>query len=177
MHKAPRLILGTHGPFKRPFVVGAHDVNFHRHIIGQSGKGKSKFIESQIDQLWDQGIPFALIDPHTDLADAVLARLADKGVFANDDFVERIWYIDFSRSDRYLPFNVLNQRYLPYKVAEQLLEVCRRVWPSLADGAAPSFENILFDTASVLIHNRLPVTASSGDQQQDVPRSVARERP
>jgi hypothetical protein len=39
-----------------------------------------------------------------------------------------------------------------------VVEVCKRVWPALADGAAPLFENVMLASSLTLIENNLPIT-------------------
>ena len=107
-------------------------------------------------QLVESGTPCALIDPHSDLASDVLGMLSDDGYF--DQPNPKLKYVDFSRTDRYLPWNVLKQPYEKHDVAQQIVEVCLRAWNALAGGAAPQFENILLSGSYVLICNKLPIT-------------------
>lgn len=155
------LILGTtgHPLLRRPFVIGPEGVAAHKHVIGLTGQGKSKFLASLFVQLVSQDIGCALIDPHADLASDILGALADRKFFDHPDARKRLYFIDFGRRDRYVPFNVLRQRYGDHDVARNVVEACKRAWPALADGAAPQFENILLSGAFVLIQNALPLTA------------------
>ncbi|MCC7364838.1 MAG: type IV secretion system DNA-binding domain-containing protein [Dehalococcoidia bacterium] len=157
----PSLTLGTYGPslLRRPFKLGASGIAAHKHGIGLTGQGKSKFLASLFVQLFRQGVGCALIDPHADLANDILGALADAGHFATPDARERLYFIDFGQSGRYVPFNVLRQPYDDHTVAKNVVEACKRAWPALADGAAPQFENILLAGAFVLIQNGLPLTA------------------
>ncbi len=156
----PRLHLGHTGPsfLRWPYVLSSREVNAHRHVMGLTGQGKSKLLASIFVQLHLQGVACALIDPHADLAHDVLANLYDRGYFANESGYRRLRYVDFSRQDAYLPFNVLSQPYEDHAVALHIAEACKRAWAALADGAAPQFENILLSSALVLIQNRLPIT-------------------
>jgi Type IV secretion-system coupling protein DNA-binding domain len=159
--RRPSLTLGTYGPsfLGRPFRLGAAGIAAHKHVIGLTGQGKSKFLASMFMQLFQQGIGCALIDPHADLANDVLGALADAGHFARPDARERLYFVDFGQSGRYVPFNVLRQPYADHAVARNVVEACKRAWPALAGGAAPQFENILLAGAFVLIQNGLPLTA------------------
>ncbi len=159
----PRLVLGTHGPFHGFLGLGktifeAADVAFHKHVLGLTGQGKSKAIASYALQLFEQGIPFCLVDPHAELADDVLRLFADRGHFPGNQPHPRLAYIDFSRRDRFLPFNVLSQPYPVDQVAKNLGEVAERVWPNLAGGNAPTFKRLFTNTIKLLIHNALPLT-------------------
>src|SRR5579872_4892355 len=156
----PSVTLGTYGfgPFRLPFRLKGEDLAMHKHVMGLTGQGKSKLLASYVTQLLEQRIPFALIDPHADLADDALSILSDRGFFEREDAMSRLWYIDFSRQDRFLPFNVLAQRYEVHALAQHILETAQRVWQSLSQGQAPQFENVLLASTVVLIENRLPLT-------------------
>ncbi|MCC6236794.1 MAG: ATP-binding protein [Dehalococcoidia bacterium] len=160
-HRGPRLDLGTHGAafFPRTLALGAEHVAAHKHVIGLTGQGKSKFLASMFVQLVRQGVGCTLIDPHADLATDILALLHDDGLFSRSTFADRLLYVDFARRDRFLPFNVLSQPYDDHTAARNVVEACKRAWPALADGSAPQFENILLAGALVLIQNQLPLTA------------------
>ena len=156
----PRLRLGhaTGVLLPRPVVLEASDVHTHKHVIGTTGVGKSKFLASLFVQLYGQGVAAALIDPHSDLALDVLSQLYDRGAFPGGQPVGRLLYVDFARRDAFLPFNVLKQPYPPHDVARHLVEVCTRAWPALGSGAAPQFENILLAAALTLIQNGRSLT-------------------
>lgn len=148
----PAVILGSYGflGLHRLQLTGA-GIATHKHVIGLTGQGKSKLLASYYSQLVRQGIPAALIDPHSDLAEDALGLLSDR--VGRD-----VRYIDFARSDRFLPFNVLSQPYDDHKIARDLVDVCRRVWPALAQGQAPMFENVFLAGCLTLIQNKLPIT-------------------
>ena len=159
MSHAPNIILGTHGLFNwRRISLDAHAVATHKHVIGLTGQGKSKFLANYCLQLFEQGIPFCLVDPHAELADDLLFLLSDRGHFPACAPHNRIRYVDFSRRDRFLPFNVLNQPYPVDTIAQHLIEVCMRVWPNLAAGQAPTFERLITNTLKLLTYNALPLT-------------------
>ena len=159
--KHPKLVLGTFGPrlLGGSFVLAGREAAAHKHVMGTTGMGKSKFLASLFLQLVNQGVGAALIDPHADLARETVQLLLDTGFYKAADAYDRVLYIDFSRTDRFLPFNVLNQPYAPHVIARNTAEVCKRAWPALADGAAPQFENVLLASVLVLIENHLPLTA------------------
>lgn len=157
-------MLGTRAggglPFlARPVALSGRQLARHRHVIGVTGQGKSKLMASMVTQLIAQGIGCALVDPQADLALDVLDGLLTMGFFARPDAQQRVLYLDFTRSDRFLPFNILCQpRLRPTEVAQYVAEVCKRAWTHLADGAAPQFENILLSAVVVLVENGLPLT-------------------
>lgn len=158
--RRPTLTLGTHGPrlLRSPFVLKPESVAAHKHVIGLTGQGKSKFLASIFVQLVDQGVGCALIDPHADLAKDILGKLVDSRFFGHPDAQKRLIFVDFGQRGRYVPFNVLRQPYDDHAVARNVVEAFKRAWPALADGAAPQFENILLAGSLVLIQNQLPLT-------------------
>jgi hypothetical protein len=157
--KEARIVLGTHGLFNwQKVTFDAHDIAFHKHVLGLTGQGKSKAIANYALQLFESGIPFCLVDPHAELADDVLLLFSDHGHFPLGKPHARIRYVDFSRRDRFLPFNVLNQPYPVDRLANHLIEVSQRVWPHLAGGSAPTFERLFTNTLKLLIHNAKPLT-------------------
>lgn len=151
-----KLLIGHEDPWwlPRKLHLEGPGITSHKHVIGLTGQGKSKFLAHCFVELVSQGIACSLVDPHSDLADDVLGMLADRGL-ADD----RLLFIDFGRRDRFVPFNVLRQPYPDDKVASIMVEACKRVWPALADGAAPMFENVMLAGCHTLIENRLPFAA------------------
>src|SRR5262249_52587449 len=129
------------------------------HIMGLTGTGKSKLLASIATQLIVQGEPCAVIAPHGDLAEDVLRLLVERGFYRWSDAFEKVRFVDFSHSDRFVPFNILKAPYSTYEIARNLVEACTRARPTLTGGAAPQLENLLLASATVLIENELPLTA------------------
>ena len=121
--------------------------------------GKSKLLAHIAASLILHNIPIGVIDPHTDLTQDILGLLYERGYFQRADAYEKLVYIDCTRQDKFLPLNILDQPYDPYTVARNIVEVCTRVWASLAEGNAPLFETIMLACIPVLISNHLPITA------------------
>lgn len=152
----PELYIGRKQPLwlPRSLTLKNGSIAAHKHVIGKTGQGKSKFLAHCFVELVSQGIACSLVDPHSDLADDVLGMLADRGL-ADD----RLLFVDFGRRDRFVPFNVLRQPYPDDKVASIMVEACKRVWPTLADGSAPMFENVMLAGCRTLVQNHLPFAA------------------
>src|SRR5438128_2148059 len=62
-----------------PVELAWQDLRRHQHIIGTSGVGKSRFIAGLFTSLLNARYAGAIIDPHGDLCDTVLALLLDTG--------------------------------------------------------------------------------------------------
>ena len=122
----PAIVLGHHGPWwwRKPLVLRAGDISQHKHVIGLTGQGKSKLLASTYVQLLRQGIPAALIDPHSDLADDVLSMLNDVGYLSDPVAADKFLFVDFGRRYCYLPFNILKTRYSAHDTARHVVEVC-----------------------------------------------------
>src|SRR6266545_4624683 len=97
---APSLVLGHTGLLRalQRFILSPTEVQQHKHIIGLTGVGKSKFICTLCAQLLRAGtqtgtqMPFGLVDPHTDLGTDLIALLLDSGFFDDPRAFDRLWY-------------------------------------------------------------------------------------
>ena len=73
------LMLG-HNVFRdirRPVFVGINDRMRHMYIVGQTGSGKSVLLENLIAQDIADGRGFAIVDPHGETTDTILAQIPD----------------------------------------------------------------------------------------------------
>jgi len=161
----PSLFLGhSHGtlPFlKKQVGLSGPEYEKHIHILGTTGVGKSKLnAHIAVSQILD-GIACSIIDPHADLTHDTLSMLLDAGYFRRVDAFDKLWYIEFSNPDYFVPFNILKQPYPIEITVRNILEAFKRTWPALAGGAAPLFENIMQYTCVLLAENNLPLTFSS----------------
>jgi hypothetical protein len=134
----------------KPYTLSNSARTTHLYCIGSSGQGKSKFLESLIVQDIVAGRGVGLVDPHTDLARDTLAHLLSLGFFNDPKNYERVIYLDPTRTDFIIPFNVLNLPLQPYDIAQQIIEAFRRTWPQ-ALAEAPRFTNIALAALLVLI--------------------------
>lgn len=157
------LHLGLQGrwPLRFPLALRGLELAKHKHIMGTTGVGKSKFNAHVAVSLIRSGLPCSVIDPHADLVHDILGLLHQDGFFQSPAAVKKLWYVEFARPDRVIPFNVLKQPYSLQTTVRNLLEACFRTWPALDGGAAPQFENILQYSAMILAQNSLPITAST----------------
>ncbi len=124
----------------------------HMHVIGRSGRGKSKALEHIVCQHIENGIGCGLIDPHSALIDDLLRHLITRKILDNPAIRSQIVYVDPTRTDYVIPFNVLATEDEPYKVATSVLEAFRRTFPTLKE--APHFENLMTHALLVLIKTR-----------------------
>ncbi|MCG3770786.1 MAG: hypothetical protein JW384_01964 [Nitrosomonadaceae bacterium] len=130
----------------------------HIHVLGVTGTGKSKFLESVWLQLFRQGIGVSFIDPNADSVNALLSYLVQQGHFQKRGAYDKLLYIEFREDDFFLPFNILRQPAMPHAIASQVLEAFHRAYPELEYGAA-AFNNIVENATKMLISSNLPLTA------------------
>jgi len=156
-NRQPTLPLGYTVEGNTLVALSGIDFVRHKHIIGVSGSGKSSFLASCNMFLLRQGIPFMLLDPHGDLAKLDLTLLASSDFFNNPRAYDRLWYVDFARTDSGVAFNVLKQPYEPHTVANNLLEATHRAFPMT--GTTASLDNMMLAGTLALVENGKPLTA------------------
>jgi hypothetical protein len=118
-------------------LVGLHpaDRNAHIYVLGKTGTGKSTLLETLARQDLAHGGGFALLDPHGDLVERVLAAVLP-------DRRQSLIYMNVPDAARPLGFNPLEtvppeERAL---AASGLLDVFKKLW---ADSWGPRLEHIL----------------------------------
>src|SRR6266699_608807 len=102
----PALVLGTTVEGNKVVTLTGIDFERHKHIIGISGSGKSSFLATIALLLLRQGVPFTLIAPHADLSKLILSLLARSDFYTHPRAYEKLWYVDFNRSDAAIAINV-----------------------------------------------------------------------
>ncbi len=149
------LVLGRTGPFffSAAYRVPEHARSTHMYVIGITGKGKSKLLESCLYQDIRAGRGCVLIDPHGDLTEDLLRYCLSQGVLSADN-AARVIYFEPTRQDFIIPFNVLASDDDPYAIAQRVVEAFRRTWPdSLRE--APHFSNVATAALITLVENKL----------------------
>ena len=148
------LELGTTGLFGLSRLrVAESDRQTHTYVVGITGKGKSKLLEHILFQDIVGGRGCGVLDPHSDLVEDLLQYLHSHPEKASPH-MDRIIYIDPSRRDHLVPFNVLASDNSPYETAQNVVEAFRRTWPQ-ALAEAPRFANIVTACVLTLIPNKL----------------------
>jgi hypothetical protein len=136
-----------------PYNVPISERDKHLYVIGTTGTGKSKFLESLMVADIMAGRAVGLVDPHTDLSRDTLQHLVSLGYFNQENGYRNVIYFDPTRSDYVIPFNVLHSNLPPYTVADMVIEAMRRAWPQ-ALAEAPRFTNIALVCLLVLIQTQ-----------------------
>jgi hypothetical protein len=125
------------------FGIKASDRSRHMYVIGQTGTGKSTLLLNMIAQDIAAGKGVAVIDPHGDLAEAVLNHVPPHRV--ND-----VVYFNPADHDHPIGFNVLDSGtgHLEHLAASGLVEVFKKIW---RDSWGPRLEYILRNAILALL--------------------------
>ena len=115
----------------------------HLYIIGQSGCGKSKFIESLVEQEIARGHGFGIIDPHADLIEHIKGFVACTYQRTQDqEILDRVVVVDPTDPKFTATFNPLEP--LPNtsaaEQAAELVSVFHKIW---ADSWGPQMEDLM----------------------------------
>lgn len=115
----------------------------HLYVIGQTGTGKSTLLLNLIQQDLISGEGLALLDPHGDLAEAVLAHIPRH---RTNDLV----YLNPADSERPIGFNPLSRVPDDLKpiVADGIVSAFRHVWP---DSWGPRLDYVLANAVRALL--------------------------
>ena len=129
----------------RLFGIKRDDRRRHMHIIGKTGMGKTSLLLNMAVSDIRNGSGLAFVDPHGDVADALLDYIPEHRI--ND-----VVYFNPQDLDYPIAFNVLgdvaeNQRHI---VADGLVGVFKKIW---ADSWGPRLEYILRNTILTLLEN------------------------
>src|ERR1051326_1013292 len=87
---------------RKAFGIKRADRRAHMYVIGKTGTGKSTLIETLIRQDMQNGEGLALLDPHGDLVEKILASVPET---RKSDLV----YFDAANAAKPLGFNPLEQ--------------------------------------------------------------------
>jgi len=153
--RPPGLVLGHTGPWPLfpPIRLPQEARAGHLYVIGKTGKGKSKFLQSGLLQDIAAGRGCGVIDPHADLINELLGLLQQRRLFDDPEQWRRIVYLNPAEHRYVVPFNVLRAPGDPYQVAQNVIEAFRRTWPeSLWE--APHFSNVMLHALLLLIKTR-----------------------
>jgi len=124
-------------------MLAAEERRRHLYIVGQTGTGKSTLLLNLIEQDLATGEGLALLDPHGDLAEAVVLRVPRA---RTNDLV----YVNPADLDRPIGFNPLSQVRDDLKpiVADGIVSAFRHVW---ADSWGHRLDYILTNAVRALL--------------------------
>jgi hypothetical protein len=128
---------------QRVFGIKQADRRAHMYVIGRTGTGKSNLLETLARQDIQAGRGLAVLDPHGDLVERLLAAVPAR---RHGD----VTYFDVPDAASPLGFNPLEQ-VVPARralVASGVLEVFKKIWP---DFWGPRLEHILRNALLALL--------------------------
>jgi len=140
------------------WIMGHHEIalsenqrSTHTYVIGQSGTGKSRAMESWILQDIHAGHGVGVIDPHGDLYNHLIARLADI-----PQVWQRVILFDPLDPDWVVGFNPLEkiERSESERLAMYMTDVALRVW-NINPANAPRMVWLLTNTFLALVELNL----------------------
>lgn len=129
----------------RVFGIKRDDRRRHMHIIGKTGMGKTSLLLNMAVSDIRNGSGLAFVDPHGDVADALLDYIPE-------DRIKDVVYFNPQDLEHPIAFNVLgdvpeNQRHI---VSDGLVGVFKKIW---ADSWGPRLEYILRNAILTLLEN------------------------
>jgi hypothetical protein len=124
------------------FGIRQDDRRRHVYIIGKTGMGKSVLLQNMISSDIQTGKGIAVIDPHGDLADAVLSLVPRKR--SNDVVIVNPSDTEYPISFNILECKIAEQRPL---VASGLMSIFTKLWPDMWSGR---MEHIMRNTLLAL---------------------------
>ena len=125
--------------------------SYHLHVIGGTGKGKSKFLEHMIREDIMAGHGVCLVDPHGGVYDSIVSWCALNRV---DEF-RKVHLLDPQLADWRTGFNPL-KRYAheePLHRVDSAIEALGHVWGGEKTTDTPSIRTVLRAIFTVLIEN------------------------
>lgn len=124
---------------ERPIYVSDEDRRRHVYVIGKTGTGKSQLLEEMIVQDIKAGRGCAVVDPHGDLIDGVLARIPPERA-------EDVIYFDPSDTDRPMGLNMLEAKTEEQKhfVVTSIVGLMYKLYDPMKTGIiGPRFEHAI----------------------------------
>src|SRR3989344_8514320 len=126
----------------------------HFYVIGASGSGKTRFLETLIKQDIENDLGFGVIDPHGDLTEDIKGYLY---IFHKDnpEFLhEQVILIDPTNKEQVVAFNPLEitKGESAASIASELTEAFKKIWH---DAWGARMEDLLKNTLIALIQNNL----------------------
>ena len=126
----------------------------HFYVVGTTGSGKTKFLETLLYQDIKNGLGFGIIDPHGDLTEDVKGYLYWLKRDAPEELRESVVLIDPTDKKNTVAFNPLEitKGESAASVASELTEAFKKIWK---DAWGARMEDLLKNSLIALIENNL----------------------
>ena len=138
-----------YGSESRPVALEESDRSRHLYVVGQTGTGKSTLLLNMIMQDIEQGMGLAVVDPHGDLVDDILARFPESRA---DDLI----LIDPSDTERPVPLNIIESGTPAEQdfLIQSMLDMLYRIYdPGHTGIVGPRFEHWFRNSALTVMAN------------------------
>ena len=144
-------------PFSQKSILKTAQRGTHTYIIGQPGTGKSRLMESWVMQDIHAGHGVCVIDPHGDLFQNILSKVAQ-----NPSLWSRVLIIDPCDEEYAVNLNPLNP---PVGISSErtawfLTDIILKIW-KLKPNDAPRMTWLMANTFSALSDLQLSITSTS----------------
>ena len=145
----------NHRGYRQKFGIKRKDRRYHMYVMGKTGMGKSTLLLNLIKQDLLTGEGLAVLDPHGDLTEKIMALMPDSRL-------EDLIYLDATNSKNLVYFNPLEitDRNQAALTVSSLVSVFKKIW---VDSWGPRMEYILRNSLSTLAEFK---TASLLDLQR-----------
>ena len=111
----------------------------HMHVVGGSGKGKSKFLESMIRQDIQAGLGLCVIDWHGELYNNIVRWCADENIGLFGD-PRQLILLNISHPEHVIPFNPFAKKPKDASSrAADLVALVLRAWNMTTANEMPTF--------------------------------------
>ena len=126
----------------------------HFYVIGASGSGKTRFLETLAKQDMENGLGFGVVDPHGDLTEDTKGYLYLLHKNNLEFLHERVILIDPTDKEKVVAFNPLEitKGESAASIASELTEAFKKIWH---DAWGARMEDLLKNTLIALIQNNL----------------------
>lgn len=131
--------------------ITAQDRSQHCYVIGATGTGKSTLMRGMIEQDVGNGDGVALIDPHGDLYDQVLACIPAR---RRDDVV----LVDFTDKDHFVGLNFLERSsrsddFEKNFIIHELAEIFWRLYGHVPESMGPAFLQYMRNSVALVLED------------------------
>ena len=134
----------------------------HLYTIGQTGTGKSVFLQNMIKQDIENGEGVAFLDPHGDVVEKILG-------FVPRERAEDVIYFNPADIERPLALNMLefDPQYPEQKtfVANEMINIFKKLWGAMPEAFGPMFEQYMRNALLLIMDD-----PASGSTLLEVPK-------
>lgn len=152
---------------EREVRITKDDRRRHLYMIGQTGTGKSVFLQNMIKQDIENGEGVAVLDPHGDMVEKILS-------FIPKERVKDVIYFNPADTERPLGLNMLefDPKYPEQKTfaANETINIFKKLWAAIPEAFGPMFEQYMRNALLLIMDD-----PESGSTLLEVPKVLTDE--